>query len=121
MLRVLLGALCAIALAVPATVAASETATAAKTCSVKGKERKLGATYVTSLSAKKVSCGKAEGVVKAFHACRLKHGKAGRCTKKVKGFSCREVRSNAIPTQFDAKVTCKDGGKVVKHNYEQFT
>jgi hypothetical protein len=100
---------------------AGPTATAAATCSLSGKERKLGPTYTTSLTVTGVSCATGEGVVKDFYRCRVRNGgKKGRCTTKVRGFSCTETRES-IPTQFDAKVSCRKGSARVKHTYTQFT
>lgn len=99
---------------------------ASKSCSLSAAEMggtkpsTLGPTYVLQLSAKGTSCGKAKGVVKAFHTCRHKHGKAGRCTSKVKGYSCSEKRTSS-PTQYDSSVTCKNGSKRVNHRYTQNT
>jgi hypothetical protein len=111
MLRILL-ALVVLALVVPASASA-------KTCSVAGKERKLGATYVTSLKAVGLSCRSAEKVVKSFHECRRRHGKAGRCPR-ISGYRCTETRRSA-PTQFDSRATCKRGSKRVTFKYTQFT
>ena len=100
---------------------ASTTATAAAKCSLAGKDRKLGPTYVTSLSTTGVSCATGESVVKAYYRCRVRNGgKKGRCTSRVQGFSCTETRES-IPTQFDAKVRCRKGDDRVNHNYTQFT
>ena len=108
-------------LAVPVAAQAAPTATAAKTCNISGKERSLGTSYVLSLKASGTSCGKAQKLVKAFHACRHENGKAGRCSRRVKGYRCSEQRLNKIKTQYDSKVSCKDGGKRVSHTYTQFT
>jgi hypothetical protein len=105
---------------VPAIGAADAPVHAAKACSIKGQERKLGPTYVTSLSVSHVSCSGGKSLVKAYYKCRAKHGAAGRCTKKVSGYSCRETRTG-ISVQFNAKVTCTNGKKVVKHSYTQNT
>ena len=90
----------AASLALPAGPAA---AASYKTCSVKGKERKLGTTYVTKLRARGTSCRNAEGVVKAFHACRHKKGKAGRCTSKVKGYKCTDKRESVMALSYTAQ------------------
>ena len=114
--------LCLILLfAVPVAAQARPTATASKSCNISGKERSFGVTYVTSLSAKGTSCGKAKGVVKAYHSCRHEKGKAGKCSKKVKGYSCSEGKRSSSPIQYDAKVTCTNGSKTVKHSYTQDT
>ncbi|MEA2468776.1 MAG: hypothetical protein QOJ57_2902, partial [Thermoleophilaceae bacterium] len=64
------------------------------------------------------SCATGKAVVRAFHKCRK--GPRGRCHRRVKGFKCTEHRSG-IAVQFNSRVTCKRGGKVVKHTYTQNT
>lgn len=78
----------------------------------------LGPTYVNGLSAKKTSCGKAKGVVKAYHACR---GSKTSCSKKVKGYSCAQKKLDSSPIQYQARVTCSKGAKRVTHVYSQNT
>jgi len=101
----------------------AQEASAAKTCNISGKERKLGATYVTSLKVRTASCGKAEQVVKAYHRCRFDAGgKDGRCSRRVQGgWSCSDRRFNKIRTQYDARATCKKGRARIWHSYTQFT
>ena len=112
--------------AAPMATAAGPVATASRNCSLSLKERggskpsTLGATYVTSMSASGTSCGKAKGVARAFNGCRHKKGKGGRCTKRVKGYSCAEKRSSA-PGTYVSDATCKNGGKRVKFTYTQNT
>jgi hypothetical protein len=96
-------------------------ATAATRCDVSKDGRRLGTTYVTKLTATNVTCTKAKSVVKAFHRCRRAHGGVkGRCTSPVQGFRCTETRES-IPTQFDARATCRDGSRAIRFSYEQFT
>ena len=96
------------------------TATAAGACSVKGKERKLGATYVTSVRASGLSCRSALSLVKDYHACRRRRGGAdGRCPR-VNGYRCSERRTSS-PTQYDSKATCRKGGRRVVQQYTQNT
>ncbi len=115
---------CLVLLCVPAVATAGPTAQAAKSCSLSQAERggstpsTLGATYVTSLSVKNTSCGKGKRVVRAYHSCR---GSKMACKKKVMGFKCRQKTLATSPLQYDAKVTCKKGGKRVKHTYTQNT
>ena len=109
--------------ALTATAAAGDgpTATAAAKCSLAGKDRDLGPTYVTSLSTTGVSCAKGASVVRSYYRCRVHNGgRKGRCTSRVQGFRCTETRES-IPTQFDAKVRCRKGDQRVNHNYTQFT
>lgn len=91
----------------------------ARTCDIHGKERKLGATYVTSLKATGVSCASAEKFVKAFHKCRHRHGKAGRCAR-LSGYRCTEKRES-IPTQYDSRATCTRGSRRIVQVYTQNT
>ena len=105
-----------IALFAPAAADAAPTAEASKSCSV-GDGEGFGTTYVTSISARGVSCRTARKVVRAFHECRP--GKRGRCPR-VNGWSCSVRRFNKIPTQYSSRVTCRKGGKVVKHTYTQW-
>lgn len=92
----------------------------AATCSVSGKERKLGATYVTSVKARGTSCSKALSLVKAYHHCRHENGGAdGRC-KRIRGYRCSERRTTS-PTQYDSRATCKSGDRRVVQQYTQNT
>ena len=108
-------------LATAVVAQAGSSAAAASRCDVSKDGRKLGTTYVTKLTATNVTCAKAKIVVKAFHRCRRANGGVkGRCTSRVQGFRCTETRQS-IPTQFDARATCRDGSRVIRFNYEQFT
>jgi hypothetical protein len=123
MLRALRLAAAAVAVVLVACAGAqaSPTASVAATCDLSKDGRKLGATYVTSLSATKVTCTKAKSLVKSFNKCRRAHGGAdGKCSS-FSGYTCSESRK-AIPTQFSAKVTCKaSGARRLTFAYTQFT
>lgn len=106
--------------ALPALSAAAPQRAATKTCSVKGKERKLGTTYVTKLSVKGTSCANGEKLVKAFHKCRLGKSETARCAR-VSGYRCSERRFNVGPLSYDSNVTCKSSTRSVKHTYTQNT
>ncbi len=101
--------------------AAAPMASTAATCDVSKDGRKLGATYVTSLSATKVSCAKAKKLVKSFNKCRRSHGGAdGKCAS-FSGYTCTETRKS-IPTEFSAKARCQaSGGRRLTFSYSQFT
>jgi len=105
------------ALASPALADAPE-ATASKSCSV-GDSRSYGTTYVISISVSNTSCRSGRRVIRAFHACRP--GKQGSCESAVLGYTCRENRFNRGKTQYDSRVTCTKGSRVVKHTYTQYT
>jgi len=92
-------------------------AASAKSCRV-GNERSYGTTYVLSITGSGTSCRAARKVIRAFHACRP--GRSGKCSRAL-GYSCSESRFNKGPASYDSRVTCRKGGKTVKHTYTQFT
>ena len=97
---------------------AGPVAEASKGCSP-GNTRGYGTTYVTKISVSGgPSCRGAKALIKSFHACRP--GKSGRCAR-VAGYRCSENRFNKISSQYDSNVTCRKGGRTVKHTYTQFT
>lgn len=110
------------ALAVTVALAMAPGASAATGCQ-KGKERKLGATYVTKLTTKGVSCAVGRDVAKAWQS-KCRRAKISTCTK-VSGYRCTEKRPAAemIPTQYTGYVTCKNasGSKRVTQEYQQNT
>jgi hypothetical protein len=87
-------------------------------CDISGRERRLGATYVTSLFVRGVGCRSAERVVRSYHACRRR---SGRCRSRVRRYRCSERRLRSGPTQYDARVTCRRGSRRIRHDYTQFT
>lgn len=121
LLAPLLLALVAVALTTGSAGARGPRAHAAKGCHVSTTSHKYGTTYLFSLKVSRVSCAGGVNVVKAFNACRHRHGKAGRCHRRVLGYACRERRFARIATEYDADVTCVKGRRSVKFHYEQFT
>jgi hypothetical protein len=77
-----------------------------------------GSGYFTSLKTKNVSCKTGKRVTLAHYKCRIKNGKKGKCNHKVLRYRCTEVR-NSIPTELNARVTCKRGAKRVVYTYQQ--
>ena len=116
-------AVVAVASVAAGSAGASSVATASSTnCNLTVHEqRHLGASYVTSLKVNHVSCKKGKKVIKAFHGCRTAGGQAqGQCDTKVLGYSCTEHRFDAVPhVQYNSRVTCTRGDKVVKSTYTQ--
>jgi hypothetical protein len=104
-----------VALTVAAGASASPIASASKTCTP---PKYPGSGYFTSLSVTGTSCSTGSKVAKAWYKCRTAHGQAGRCTKKVEGYSCTEKRKS-IATEINATVSCKKGSARVKHSYQQ--
>lgn len=104
-----------------ARAAAGPQANAARKCGIGRFERKLGPTYTTSLKVRRVGCRKGRRLVTAHYNCRVRRGgKDGRCAR-VGRWRCKERRFNEISTQYDARVKCKRGRKVVRYGYTQFT
>ena len=109
----------AVALTITAGASAGPVASAAKTCKT---PKYPGSGYFTSLKATKVSCSEASKVALAFHRCRTRSSVKGRCTSKVRKFSCRETSRTTISTEINARVTCtRSGGKKVTLSYQQNT
>jgi hypothetical protein len=79
-----------------------------------------GSGYFTSLKVTHTSCTTGRKLEVAYYHCRLKHGAKGRCTSRVMGYRCKEVR-NSIPTEIDARVTCTSGSRKIVHTYQQNT
>ena len=75
--------------------------------------------YFTSLTVTNVSCKTGRRVALGYYKCRIKKGKKARCTDKVLGYSCREVKRTQIPTEINARVSCKLGARRVVHTYQQ--
>jgi hypothetical protein len=75
--------------------------------------------YFTSLTVTKVSCKTGKRVVLAYYKCRIKKGKKARCTDKVLGYSCKELKRTQIPTEINARVSCRRGARRVVHTYQQ--
>jgi hypothetical protein len=103
-------------------VAPGASATATTTCKLSLRtSQRLGATYVTNLEVRGVTCATGQRVAKAFQTCRRRHGPKGRCTAKVLGYGCSERRpaNEQIPTQLNGHVTCRRGGRRVTFDYQQ--
>jgi hypothetical protein len=118
----LLSALCVVAALAPLSHArtTSPTAHAAATCAADVVTVKAG--YITSLKVTGTSCKTGLKVAKSFNTCRLKNGLKGKCTKKVRGYSCKENKrvTSTSPPEIDARVTCKKGKARVVLTYQTF-
>lgn len=96
-----------------------------KTCSLSStdkKPNKHGPTYLKKLKVKGgPTCAGGKSQVKKWFNCRTAgpKGDRDRCNKKIDGYTCKEDRSNQIPTSFDAAVNCRKGSKYVSHRYQQ--
>ncbi|MEJ7797121.1 MAG: hypothetical protein WKF42_01385 [Solirubrobacteraceae bacterium] len=79
-----------------------------------------GAGYFTGkINVSRISCAYGKSFVRSFYKCRTKSGRrpTGRCTR-VRGFRCSEKR-NSIPTEINARATCKRGTQRIVHTYQQ--
>lgn len=88
-------------------------------CNISGKEKSLGASYVTSVKVEGVSCAKGIKLVKLYHQCRKDKG--GVCGSPGLGFSCKEGKRQEVPgVQYSTTMKCRKGGsKRVKSSYTQ--
>ncbi|MDX6656371.1 MAG: hypothetical protein QOH62_1164 [Solirubrobacteraceae bacterium] len=105
-------------LALGSSAGAQPTAHAARSCSP---PKYPGLGYFTSLEVSHVTCATGRKVTVAHYRCRTRHGRSGRCTSKVLGYSCTEGHRNSIPTEYTARVTCKSGTRKVVYTYQQNT
>ncbi len=95
-------------------------------CDIGGQQQKLGASYVTSLKVRGVSCAKGKKVIKAYHRCRHKSGgPAGSCGDTLLGFKCKDGKRTGVPNvQYNATAKCHkvaNSAKRVKSRYTQNT
>jgi hypothetical protein len=111
--RLLATAACAAA-ALPLAGASSA---AAATCSGLGKYPGQG--YFTSLKVTGISCSGGKAVMRGHYRCRTKKGIRGKCPS-FNGWRCSEKRQ-AIPTEYNARVTCTKGSRKVVYTYQQDT
>jgi hypothetical protein len=89
---------------------------ATKTCKP---PRYPGSGYFTELRVTNVSCTYGKEFVLAYRKCRIAEGGIdGRCRKRVRNFTCTERRTT-IPTEIDARVTCRRGTQRIVHSYQQ--
>ena len=114
--RLALGALLA---AVAIALLAGAPPARAASCAASSLPRGEG--YITSLTVTKVGCKTGRRLALAYHGCRRKKGKAGRCTDKVLGYSCKETKrvQTRSPPEINARVSCKRGARRVVHTYQQ--
>ena len=106
------------ALVIAESVAAAPIQRATRSCTP---PKYPGAGYFTGkIRATGVTCRYAKSFVLAYYKCRTNSGRnpAGRCRTRVREFRCTEVRET-IPTEIDARVTCKRGTQKIVHTYQQ--
>jgi hypothetical protein len=120
--RLICAASAAATIALLAAAPGGSAATPLKSCHLSTvASEHLGASYVTRLKVHGTSCSAGADVAKAFNKCRKEKGVHGRCTHKVKTYTCTEDRPAAeqIPTQANGHVKCRAGSKRVNFDYEE--
>jgi len=105
-------------LAVAAACGQVAQAQAATTC--KPPSRYPSSGYFTSLTVSGTSWTTGRKLTLAYYRCRTKNGRAGTCRTRVLRYRCTEKR-NRIPTEINARVTCKRGSRTIVHTYQQNT
>jgi hypothetical protein len=108
---------CLLVPALAASGAGASPARAAKTCKP---PKYPGSGYFTSLEVTRVSCTTGRKLALAYYRCRTESGPAGKCHRRVLRYQCKERRVT-IPTEIDARVTCRRGARKVVHTYQQNT
>jgi hypothetical protein len=105
-------------LCLPLTATAAPATHAARSCST---PKYPGNGYFTSLRVSHTSCGNGRKVALAHYHCRRKHGVRGHCHHAVRHYHCKEYRpaSGRTPVEYNARVTCKRGGRRVVFTYQQ--
>ena len=110
---------CVVLTAAAVAVAATASPTArGKTCKA---PKYPGAGYFTDkIRVTNVSCAYGKKFVVAYYKCRTRSGRSpgGRCRTRVQGFKCTENRKS-IPTEIDARVTCRRVTQRIVHSYQQ--
>jgi hypothetical protein len=102
--------------------AAFPSLSAAKTCHLSlSQQRHAGATYLVQLSVSRVGCSSGLRVEKDWQSCRRKTRGHRTCRRRVDGYRCRQTVLDSSRTQYDARVTCNRGRRVVKFVYTQNT
>lgn len=110
----LLAAAATVAAAVP--LLGASPAVAAKSCSPGAYP---GDGYFTRLTVTGISCAGGRSVERGHYTCRTRRGIKGKCPR-FSGWRCTEKRQ-AIPTEYNARVTCTKGSRKVVYYYQQNT
>ena len=112
----------ALLLAVVAAFTATPSAGAASTCHLTlSQQRHSGSTYLVQLSVSGVSCSTGLKVEKDWQSCRRGTPGHRSCKRRVDGYSCKQTIIDSSKTQYDARVKCTRGSRVVKFVYTQNT
>jgi hypothetical protein len=121
MLRIaLVISLVILALGAVSASASGPSASAAKTCSLSlSQQRNSGATYLVQLKVTGVGCSTGLKVEKAWQSCRRATTGHTTCRKRVLGYRSTQKILDSSKTQYDARVVCTSGSRVVTFIYTQ--
>ncbi|HYH57600.1 MAG TPA: hypothetical protein VD790_00070 [Thermoleophilaceae bacterium] len=112
-------------LLVAGLASAQSSLAASKSCASPARKSGLSGGYFSKLRVTNRSCSEGKKVVYAYYECRMrKSSKKASCNgRTIRGLRCTEYRDPdlSIPTEFNARVTCKSGSKKVVHVYQQNT
>jgi hypothetical protein len=112
--------LLAVCILFAAVLATSAQAASAKACGSATLPTLAGG-YIYHLSVKGAGCATGRQVQVAFQKCRLVHGKSGRCTSKVVGYTCKEGHRSVALDNFFTNVACKKGAASITYSFQQNT
>jgi hypothetical protein len=115
-------AVCMALTAVGPAAASGPAAGAAKACHLtRSQQFHSGATYLLTLSVSHVTCSTGLKVEKDWQTCRRSTAGHRTCKRRVDRYSCKQTVLDHSRTQYDARVTCTRGSRVVKFTYTQNT
>ncbi len=121
--RVLTTLAMVICVSIAALVGAQESAAASRSCPAPPAKAGLKGGYFSKLRVTNLSCRSGKRLVYAYYNCRQsKGGRRASCAgRTINGLRCSEYRDPDldIPSEFNARVTCRRGSKKVVHYYQQ--
>jgi hypothetical protein len=79
-----------------------------------------GEGYFNDLNVRGTSCAAGRTVQRAHYRCRVRNGgRDGRCNRRVEGYRCRERRGAQTSVEYNARVSCRKGGRRISWQYQQ--
>jgi hypothetical protein len=118
--RVPVAVLLALSLLGADTAAAASPAPVTRTCRLTAtQQQNAGATYLVQLKVTGVNCATGLKLEKAWQSCRRATTGRRTCRKPVLGYSSKQTILDSSRAQYDARVTAKNGSRVVSFIYMQ--
>ncbi len=79
-----------------------------------------GEGYFNDLNVRGTSCAAGRTVQRNHYRCRVRNGgKDGRCNRRVDGYRCSERRGERTSVEYNARVSCRKGGRRISWQYQQ--